>query len=215
MPDSANRLHSEWGDIEVDDIWRIPRIIHSFNPNYKYNIRQHDANTPWELVLYAVPIHLDQEIKLQTELENKPQVKNKAFPKESKENYKDELIIMGKYYEVIKNILQLLKTIKKGFDYIQKQLSKLRYEEAFIVLKDIMEAITSIEDAIYPMKDGLPENNIDILAVSLIESMDKAVNSYEQGKEADLEIQISEDILPAFKNWKEEIERIFIPYVVS
>lgn len=126
-----------------------------------------------------------------------------------------ELIVIEKYYEVIEKSLQLLKTIKEGFDYIQKQLSKLRYEEAFIVLKDIMEAITSIEDAIYPMKDGLPENNIDILAVSLIESMDKAVSSYKQGKEVDLEIQISEDILPVFENWKEEIERIFMPYVVS
>ncbi len=122
---------------------------------------------------------------------------------------------MGKYHEVIEKSLQLLETTEEGLAYIQNQLEELRYEEAFIVLKDVMEAIASIEDAIYPMKDGLPENDIDILAASLRESMNKAVSSYEQGKEVDLEKQISENILTSFKNWREEIKRIFAPYVVS
>lgn len=122
---------------------------------------------------------------------------------------------MGKYHEVIEKSLQLLETTEEGLIYIQKQLEELRYEEAFIVLKDVMEAIASIEDAIYPMKDRLPENDIDILAVSLRESMNKAISSYEQGKEADLKKQISENILPSFKNWREEIKRIFVPYIVS
>ncbi|MCQ1528612.1 hypothetical protein [Lutispora saccharofermentans] len=122
---------------------------------------------------------------------------------------------MGKYHEVIEKSLQLLETTEEGLIYIQKQLEELRYEEAFIVLKDVMEAIASIEDAIYPMKDRLPENDIDILAVSLRESMNKAISSYEQGKEADLKKQISGNILPSFKNWREEIKRIFVPYIVS
>lgn len=122
---------------------------------------------------------------------------------------------MKKYYEVIEKSLQLLETIEEGFIYTQKQLDELRYEEAFTVLKDVMEAVASIEDAMYPLKDKLPENNIDISAVPLRESMSKAISSYEQGKEADLKKQISENILPAFSNWREEIERIFGPYIVS
>lgn len=122
---------------------------------------------------------------------------------------------MEKYYEVIERTLQLLETIEEGFDYIQNQVAELRYEEAFTILQDIMEGIDSIERAIYPMKDGLVENNIDILAVSVRESMNKTVSIYEQSKEVDLENQMAKEIFPAFRSWKEEIERVLMPYVVS
>lgn len=126
-----------------------------------------------------------------------------------------ELISVKKYYEVIEKSLQLLETIEEGLIYIQKQLEELRYEEGFTVLKDAMEAIVSIESAIHPMKDGLQENCLDVLAVAIKESMKKAINSYENGKELDLGEQIEKEILPSFMKWKEEVERVLNPYILS
>jgi len=126
-----------------------------------------------------------------------------------------ELISVKKYYEVIEKSLQLLETIEEGFVYIQNQLAELRYEEGFTVLKDAMEAIASIENAIHPMKDGLPENSLDDLVAVVKENMDKAINSYEQSKETELEEQIEKEILPSFMKWKEEVKRVLNPFILS
>lgn len=122
---------------------------------------------------------------------------------------------MKKYYEVIEKTLQLLETIEEALIYIQKQLDELRYEEGFTVLKDAMEAISSIESAIDPMRDGLPENSLNALAAAIKENMDKAINSYEQGKEVNLVEQIENEVLPSFMSWKEEVERVLNPYMLS
>lgn len=122
---------------------------------------------------------------------------------------------MEKYYEVIERILQLLETIEEGYIYIKEQLEKLHYEEGFIVLKDAMEAIESIENALQPIKDILPENSLDAFSAAIKNNMNKAINSYERGKEVYLAEQIEEEIYPTFMTWKKEVERILRPYVNS
>ena len=122
---------------------------------------------------------------------------------------------MKKYYEVIERILQLLETIEEGFIYVKEQLEKLHYEEGFIVIKDAMEAIESIENALKPIKAKLPENDLDDFTAAIKHNMDNAINSYEQGKEVYLVEQIEKEILPSFLKWKEELERVLRPYVIS
>src|SRR5690606_37025433 len=122
---------------------------------------------------------------------------------------------MKKYHEVIERILQLLETIEEGFIYVQEQLEKLHYEEGFIVIKDAMEAIESIENALKPIKAKLPENDLDDFTAAIKHNMDNAINSYEQGKEVYLVEQIEKEILPSFLTWKEELQRALKPYVFS
>lgn len=122
---------------------------------------------------------------------------------------------MEKYKEVIERILQLLETMEEGYIYIKNQLEKLYYEEGIIVLNDAMDAVNSIENALYPIKAELPEKNLDAYTEAIKHSMDNAINSYEQGKEVYLTEQIEKEILPSFLAWKEELERVLRPYVNS
>lgn len=39
-----------------NDLWRIPQLIHSLAPDYKFFLRAHDVDG-WQLVCYAVPTH--------------------------------------------------------------------------------------------------------------------------------------------------------------
>ena len=39
----------------VSDMWEIPRLIDTINPNYEYSIRHHHKEQNWETVLYAIP----------------------------------------------------------------------------------------------------------------------------------------------------------------
>jgi hypothetical protein len=37
-----------------DHLWRIPLLIHSLNPDYRFFLRPHDLEM-WDLVCYAIP----------------------------------------------------------------------------------------------------------------------------------------------------------------
>lgn len=126
-----------------------------------------------------------------------------------------EVTKIKKFLEVIHNIVPLLNTIEEGFNHIKKQLLELRYEEALGLLEDVVLGIFSIEDAIEPMILGLEENKIETFGIALKENINKTLAMYEDGKEAGLATQIVEEVLPAFQDWKEEIERVLRPYIVS
>lgn len=122
---------------------------------------------------------------------------------------------MEKYIEVILNLLPLLDTIGEGILYSKKQIQELRYEEAKELLEDMVTGIVSIEDAIQPMLQYLPQNKIVALETKLKDDISKVVSSYENGKEVGLNKFIEERLLVDFNSWKEELERILRPYVVS
>ncbi len=105
--------------------------------------------------------------------------------------------------------------MEEGSEHAQNKMAELRYEEAFIILHDIMEGIVSIKNAIQQADKELPQDNIIILSAPIKEGMSKAVSCYEQGKESDLYEQIAKTIIPDFRHWKEEIEKTLGPCIVS
>jgi len=123
--------------------------------------------------------------------------------------------MMDRYREVIERILELLDTMKEGLDYVQVQLTELKYEEALVVIKDIVDALDSIYNSIQPMESQLPENNLVAFTASIKYNLDNVIKSYEQGKEAYVSEQIEKGIVPSFLVWKKEIERVLRPYVIS
>jgi hypothetical protein len=105
--------------------------------------------------------------------------------------------------------------MEEGSEHAQNKIAELRYEEAFIILNDIMEGIVSIENTIQQIDKELPLDNIINLSAPIKEGMSKAVACYEQGKESDLYEQIAKTIIPDFRHWKEEIEKILRPCIIS
>jgi hypothetical protein len=39
-----------------NDLWKIPLLIHSINPNYRFFLHPHKLEV-WDLVCYAIPRH--------------------------------------------------------------------------------------------------------------------------------------------------------------
>lgn len=59
----------------LSDIWEIPLLIHSINPNYNYYFRHYMPDQNWETVLYAIP----KDTIKNNQTEKKPQT-IVAFP---------------------------------------------------------------------------------------------------------------------------------------
>jgi len=125
------------------------------------------------------------------------------------------LVIIEKYREIIERILELLNTMEEGLEFIQIGLSELKYEEAQIVLKDVIDAVHSIDSSIQPMQSGLPQNNISTLSSLLKKSLDKALERFDQNNELNINSLLENETYPAFKSWREEIEKVLRPYILS
>lgn len=114
---------------------------------------------------------------------------------------------MDKNIQIVKQIFPLLRTMEKGINHVQKQLSELRYEEALTVLENTMHGIICIEKAIRNMQEVLPESQIDVLTEKIKDCMSKVVDNYDNETESYLKEHIANEMLPIFSDWKAEIER--------
>jgi len=122
---------------------------------------------------------------------------------------------MEKYREVIERILELLNTMEEGLDYVQNQLGELKYEEALIVVKDLIDALDSIDSSIQPMDNKLPQNNISALSSSLKACFDKVVGKFDQNNEVIIDSLLEKEVIPEFARWREEIDKVLRPYIIS
>ncbi|MEW9124847.1 MAG: hypothetical protein AB2421_19200 [Thermotaleaceae bacterium] len=124
---------------------------------------------------------------------------------------------MSKHIEVIYNILPLLSTIEEGLNHIKNQLSELRYEESFALIQDAMMGIASIESALQPMESQFKElQDSDMIKKKqdLNQYMSTVVNLYENKKYKELEKKVNL-VLGAFIVWRESIEQIVRPQIIS
>ncbi len=58
----------------ISDMWEIPQLIFSMNPNYKFYIRHYMKTQNWETVLYAIPRKERKEVILHREKKEKRQI---------------------------------------------------------------------------------------------------------------------------------------------
>lgn len=117
--------------------------------------------------------------------------------------------------EVIIQTVGLLQTMEEGMDYVKAKLGELDIEGTITVLTDLITAFTEIEKSIFPIIDKIPENQIEEKTNKLRKAFDAIVKEYENNKgHKTLEI-MQFTLYPAFKNWREELENMLKPYVVS
>ena len=117
--------------------------------------------------------------------------------------------------EVAIQILELLETMEEGMDYIRAKLGELNIEETVTVLTDLITAFTEVEKSISSMMEELPENQIPQKDDELRIAFDTMVKEYETAKGQKAYKIMQFTLEPAFENWKEELENILKPYVVS
>lgn len=117
--------------------------------------------------------------------------------------------------EVIKYILDLLETMEEGMEYVKTKLGELNIEGSVRLLTDLVSAFTEVEISISPMIEGITENKILEKADKLRSAFDTIVKEYEnpKGRKAYEIMQFT--LEPSFRNWKQELETILKPYILS
>lgn len=83
------------------------------------------------------------------------------------------------------------------------------------MLDDVLAAYARIEKALQPVLSSLEENKIVELTNNIRSSFDIVVSALEQGEGAKAQEVMQFNLLPSYKTWLLELNRILKPYIVS
>lgn len=122
---------------------------------------------------------------------------------------------MNKYFDVITRALELAETSLAGLEHCKDSLNQGKVENAAPLLEDVLAAYAKIEEALQPVLPSLEENKISQFTDTLRSSFDLVVSAIEQGEGAKSQEVIQFNLLPSYKAWLSELNRILKPYVVS
>lgn len=117
--------------------------------------------------------------------------------------------------QVISKTLELLETMKEAINYVEERLEKLDTESTITVLGDTIEAFAAIEGVVIQNSNETEENELKEKTEELKNKLSILVKEYEKDSGKNLVEIVRLSLKPVFENWKEEIEIILRPYIVS
>ncbi|MEA4835984.1 MAG: hypothetical protein VB133_12695 [Anaeromusa sp.] len=117
--------------------------------------------------------------------------------------------------EVCYRTMELLATVDEALGHMEQQLAELRLEESMILFQDVATAIGSIIASALPL---LKQEEDDLLLQTLSplrESISCLVDCYEQEDLQAVQTVLASRLLPAYRGWRDEVERRLRPFVLT
>ena len=117
--------------------------------------------------------------------------------------------------EISYRMLELLATVDEALAHMEQQLLELRLEESMLLFQDVATAIGSIIASALPL---LKQEEDDLLLQTLSplrESISCLVDCYEQEDLQAVQTVLASRLLPAYRVWRDEVERRLRPFVLT
>ncbi|MBO8138801.1 MAG: hypothetical protein H0Z40_11900 [Desulfotomaculum sp.] len=121
----------------------------------------------------------------------------------------------NKYYEVMKRAVELSETVLEAMRQINTKLNEGSYQQAIPLLEDVMKACLSIDSAVQPIMPNLEPNELESLSEKLRNGFDLVVTAFEQGVPAKAQEIMQFNLMPSYKKWHAEINRVLKPHILS
>ena len=117
--------------------------------------------------------------------------------------------------EVCYRTMELLATVDEALGHMEQQLVELRLEESLLLFQDVATAISSVTASLLPLLKE--EENIRLLKalIPLRESISCLVDYYEQEDLQTVQTVLERQLQPAYREWREEVERRLRPFVLT
>jgi hypothetical protein len=122
---------------------------------------------------------------------------------------------MSKNSQVFNQTLGLLDTLKEGLEHTSSLIVDGKGEEALEMIYDVLAGVESIISALSPLLEQLPANNLQVLEADMSDKFNKLIDIFKLNDGVLLISHLSSDLLPAFSEWKREIEKLLMPYILS
>lgn len=113
--------------------------------------------------------------------------------------------------EVIEQIIGLTNTMEEGIQHIEQQIEELRFEESIMLLQDVVKAVATVQKATTPLLQNLPDSRVHPLTKDLMEGVGLFVEKYQAKEREEMKQVFSEKVVPVYREWKDELQKILQP----
>lgn len=121
---------------------------------------------------------------------------------------------MEKYHEVWKQTLDLCATIQDAICYMEMQVDAGDMQDTRLLIRDISDALASIQDSMDAYSELLPENELKTLSANVKETLDVLTWIYLKNDANEAKITIEAKLHPDFDAWYLEMRSCLQPYIV-
>ena len=118
-------------------------------------------------------------------------------------------------HEVIYRILELLPTIEEVLEHMMTQVDELRLEGAELLFRDATQAIGTIASNLVLLTTDQDEVDILQYTGNMREAISVVVDGFEASNLSLIHTALANHLLPAFRMWKQQVEQILQPAIIS
>ncbi|MFK2827163.1 DUF2920 family protein, partial [Bacillus sp. B190/17] len=116
---------------------------------------------------------------------------------------------------IMSNILDVTDTMSEGLNFVISRIVDGKYNEASVVMQDILDAYNAIDSQINTFIRYLPRNNITKFDRVLKRSFLEIIEHCESDSWNSVEDELSKCVIPNFLLLRNELSNIFTPYLVT
>jgi hypothetical protein len=122
---------------------------------------------------------------------------------------------MEKYINDMKQSTELLETILVGLEHIQKLLGEGKVDYSILLFEDTVQAFSMIETSVegFPSETVLEE--LPLLTDNVRNAIQLIVSAYESKNYAKVQEVLQFSLLPKYKKWKNNLNKMFNSYLLS
>ncbi|WP_339799083.1 DUF2920 family protein [Paenibacillus sp. FSL R5-0744] len=118
-------------------------------------------------------------------------------------------------FQLMRDLLEICDSIDEGFSFIADKVSNKSYNDATVVMQDILDAFKVINLRIDTFSRFLSENDLHTVNSQFQDSLLEAVMHFNNENWDLLEIELTDRVVPNFLLWKKELHNIFDPYITN
>ncbi|TWI59958.1 hypothetical protein [Halalkalibacter nanhaiisediminis] len=122
---------------------------------------------------------------------------------------------MERYVDVMKQAVELVKTMQEGIAHIQTQLNEGQFEQSIVLFQDVMTAYAALQRSVTPVLTELKEDEVTPQFEKLAQPLELVVSGYEQKEYGRVKEVIQFTLLPYLQKMEQSLSEAFAPYIVS
>jgi hypothetical protein len=128
------------------------------------------------------------------------------------DNIKTDYNLIGSF-EMMPQLLDICDSIDEALNYVVVKVSNDEYRDVFGVMLDIIEAFTAINLQINAFSGFLSKNDLFPNSEKLKNGLLKVIEHFNNENWPLFNSQLTEQVVPSFLMWKNEMHTVFSPYL--
>jgi len=116
--------------------------------------------------------------------------------------------------EIIRRSIELLDTLAEAAEYMATREHEVGFESSLELFGDFVDGIGQLENSLDPVLHEVLDRELNDSAFALAEALETVASAFKEQNMYNAKEATREKLVPAYRLWKDALQRILRPMVV-